>query len=74
MVAHENTIDNPFLLLLKVFYEMLHNFVSYGINSTIYENCLRIQFWTSGSAPTKKCMKVKVHISRLGTLQVQNRI
>ena len=36
---------------------------------TLRENCFQNQFWTSGSAPTGKYMKVKVQDLRSGTSQ-----
>ena len=34
------------------------------LNKTYWENGFRIQFWTSGSAPTRK--RVKVHVLMFG--------
>ena len=63
----ENTMGNPFLLLFSILTKMLQNLlVEYKIYITLWENCFWKWFWTSGSALTIKCIKVKVqgHLSR----------
>ena len=58
----KNTIGNPFFERPFLRQNAQKKSLEQKLYRTLFKNCFRKQFWTSGSAQTRKRMKVKVQV------------